>query len=119
VCKKSAFLAFQERRVRGSPAHFEDYVAHVSIVPRVCVTDSCEADLSDHIDDILPLLDFSTMVANPRHKCSKGPVDDVALVSTSVCVEPTSYKAALVSPHSAEWQKAMQLEFDSLTSNQT
>jgi hypothetical protein len=46
-------------------------------------------------------------------------VDDVALVSASVCVEPTSYQAALVSPQSAEWQKAMQLEFDSLTSNQT
>jgi hypothetical protein len=106
-------------RLRGPPAHFEDYVAHVSTVPRVCLTDSCEADMSDHMDDILPLPDLSMMVAHPRHKCSEGPVDDVALVSASVCVEPTSYKAALVSPQSAEWQKAMQLEFDSLTSNQT
>jgi glutathionyl-hydroquinone reductase len=43
----------------------------------------------------------------------------VALVSASVCVEPASYKDALVSQESAEWQHAMQLEFDSLTSNQT
>jgi hypothetical protein len=61
-------------RLRGPPAHFEDYVAHVSNVPRVCVIDSCENDLSDHMDDILPLPDFSVMVAHPRHKCSKGPV---------------------------------------------
>jgi hypothetical protein len=32
-------------RVRVVPTHFEDYVAHVSIVPRICVTDSCESDL--------------------------------------------------------------------------
>jgi hypothetical protein len=71
------------------------------------------------MDDILPLLDLPLMVAHPRHKSSEGLVGDVALVSASVCVEPTSYKAALVSPQSAEWQTAMQLEFDSLTSNQT
>jgi hypothetical protein len=106
-------------RLRGPPSHFEDYVAHVSTVPRVCVRDSCESDLSDHMEGILPLLDFSMMLAHPWHKCSKGLVDDVALVSASVCVEPTSHHAALVSPHSAEWQKAMQLEFDSLTSNHT
>jgi hypothetical protein len=40
-------------------------------------------------------------------------------MSASVCVEPTSYKDALVIPQSAEWKTAMQLEFDSLTSNQT
>jgi hypothetical protein len=74
-------------RLRGRPAHFEDYVAHVSTMPRVCVTDSCEADLSNHIDDILPLPDLSMIVAHPRHMCSKGPVDDLALVSASVCVE--------------------------------
>jgi hypothetical protein len=71
------------------------------------------------MDDIFPLHDFSIMVAHPRHKCSKGPVGDVALLSASICVEPTSYKDALVSPQSAEWKKAMQLEFDSLTSNHT
>jgi hypothetical protein len=106
-------------RLRGPPAHFEDYVAHVSIVPRVFVTDSCEADLSDHMDNILPLHNFSMMVAHPRHKCSEGQVGDVALVSASICVEPTSYKAVLVSPQSAEWKTAMQLKFDSHTSNQT
>jgi hypothetical protein len=106
-------------RIRGPPAHFEDYVAHVSIVPRVCVTDSCEIDLSDYMDDILPLPDLSLMVAQPHHEYSEGPVGDVALVSASVCVEPTSYKDALVSPQSAEWMTAMQLEFDSLTLNHT
>jgi hypothetical protein len=55
-------------RLRGSPAHFEDYVPHVSIVPRVCVTDPCESNMSDHMEDILPLPDFSMMVAHPRHK---------------------------------------------------
>jgi hypothetical protein len=106
-------------RVRVAPAHFEDYVAHVSNVPRVCVTDSCEYDLSDHVDDILHVPNLSMTAAQPRHTPTEGPVGDVALVSTSVCVEPTSYHAALVSPQSAEWQKAMQPEFDSLTSNQT
>jgi hypothetical protein len=81
-------------RLRGPPAHFEDYVAHVSTMPRVCVNDSCETDMSDHMDDILTLPDFSMMVAHPRHMCSKGPVGDVALVIASICVEPTSYKAA-------------------------
>jgi hypothetical protein len=71
------------------------------------------------MEDILPLPDLSMMVAHPRHRCFEGPVGDVALVLASVCVEPTSYKAALVSPQSAEWKTAMQLEFDSLTSNQT
>jgi hypothetical protein len=71
------------------------------------------------MDDILPLPDLSLMVAHPRHISSEGLVGDVALVSASVCVEPTSHKAVLVSPQSAEWQTAMQLEFDSLTSNQT
>jgi hypothetical protein len=71
------------------------------------------------MDDILPLPDLSMMVAHPRHKCCEGPVGDVALVSASICVEPISYKAALVSPQSAEWTTAMQLEFDSLTSNKT
>jgi hypothetical protein len=106
-------------RIRGPPAHFEDYVAHVSTVPRVCVTVSCETDLSEHMDDILPLPNFSLMVTHPHHMSSEGPVGDVALVSASVCVEPTSYKVALASPQSAEWKTAMQLEFDSLTSNQT
>jgi hypothetical protein len=71
------------------------------------------------MDDIFPLPDFSMMVAHPRHKCSERQVGDVALVSASICVEPTSYKDALVGPQSAEWKTAMQLEFDSLTSNQT
>jgi hypothetical protein len=88
-------------RLRGPPAHFEDYVAHMSTVPRVCVTDSCDTELSDHMDEIFPLPDFSMMVAHPRHKCSEGPVGDIALVSASVCVEPTSYKDAFVSPQSA------------------
>jgi hypothetical protein len=75
--------------------------------------------MSDHVEDILPLHDFSMMVAHPRHMSTEGPAGDVALVSASVCVEPASYKAALASPQSAEWQHAMQLEFDSLTSNHT
>jgi hypothetical protein len=75
--------------------------------------------MSDHMDDILPLPDFSMMVAHPRHKCYEGPLGDVALVSASICIEPTSYKDALVSPQSAEWKTAMQLEFDYLTSSQT
>jgi hypothetical protein len=54
-------------RVRVVPTHFEDYVAHVSTVPHICVTDSCESDLSNHVEDILPLPDFSLMVAHPRH----------------------------------------------------
>jgi hypothetical protein len=106
-------------RICGPPAHFEDYVAHVSTVPRVCVTDACSTNLSDHIEDILPLPDFSLMVAHPRHTSTEGHVSDVGLVSASVCVEPTSYQAALVSPESSEWKQAMQLEFDSLTSNHT
>jgi hypothetical protein len=65
------------------------------------------------------LLNFSMMVAHPRHNSTKGPVAPVALVSASLCVEPASYQATLVNLHSTEWQKAMQLEFDSLTSNQT
>jgi hypothetical protein len=93
-------------RIRGPPAHFEDYVAHVSNVPRVCVRDLCESDPSDHMAYILPLPDFSMMVAHPRHKCSEGPMYDVAFVSASVCVEPTSYKAALVSPHATRLQLA-------------
>jgi hypothetical protein len=71
------------------------------------------------MDDIIPLPDFSMMVARPRHRCSEGHVSEVALVSASVCVEPTSYKDALVSPQSAEWTTAMHVEFDSSTSNQT
>jgi hypothetical protein len=106
-------------RVTVPHARFGDYVAHVSTVPHVCVTDSCEPDLSDHADDIMPLLDFSLMVAHPRHMSTEGPAADVALVSASVCVESASYKAALVSLQSAEWQHAMQLEFDSPTSNET
>jgi hypothetical protein len=106
-------------RVRVAAAHFEDYVAHVSTLPRVCVTDSCAPDLSDHVDDIPPLPYFSMMVAHPRHTSIEGSIGDVALMSASACIEPTSYHAALVNPHSAEGQKAMQLEFDSLTSNQT
>jgi hypothetical protein len=106
-------------RVRVAPAHFEDCVAHVSIVPRVCVIDSCESNLSDHVDDIMPLPNFSMMVAQPRRPSSEGSVGDVALVSASVYVETTSYLTALVSQESAEWQKAMRLEFDSLASNHT
>jgi hypothetical protein len=66
----------------------------------------------------MPLLDLSLMVAHPRHMSTEVLAVDVALVSASVCVDPSSYKAALVSPQFVEWQHAMQLEFDSLTSNQ-
>jgi hypothetical protein len=86
-------------------------------MPRVCVTNACSHDLSDHVEDIVALPNFSMIVAHPRHKSTEGPVVPVALVSASVCVEPTSYHATLVSPKSTEWQKAMQLEYDSLTSN--
>jgi hypothetical protein len=34
-------------------------------------------------------------------------------------IEPISYKATLVSPHSADGQKAVQLEFDSVTTSRT
>jgi hypothetical protein len=44
------------------------------------------------------LHDISTMAAHPRHESTEGPVAHVALVSACVCVEPTSYHAALVSP---------------------
>jgi hypothetical protein len=75
-------------------AHIEDYVANVSTMPRVCVTDACSSD-------------FSMMVAHPRHTSTEGPVVDVALVSSSVCVELASYHAALISPQFSEWLKAM------------
>jgi hypothetical protein len=40
-------------------------------------------------------------------------------VSAQVCVEPTSYMEALLSPQRTEWQLAMPIELDSLTSNET
>jgi hypothetical protein len=85
-------------RVLGPLSHFEDYVAHVSTLPRVCVTNACSPDLCDHLEEFMGLLDFSIMNAHPRHKSTDGPVAHVALVSASVCVEPVSYKATLVSP---------------------
>jgi hypothetical protein len=106
-------------RTRGPPAHFEDYVAHVSNVPRVCVTNACSTDLTDRVEEIVVIPDLSIMVAHPRHTSTEGPVSDVALVSASVCVEPASYMEALISPQCTEWQQPMQLEFASLTSNMT
>jgi hypothetical protein len=106
-------------RARGPHAHFEDYVAHVSTVPRMCVTNACSSDISENVEDFVALRDFSIMVAHPRHKSTEGPVVPVAFVSASVCVEPTPYQAALVSPVSADWQKAMLLELDSMTTNHT
>jgi hypothetical protein len=85
-------------RIRSPPAHFEDYVAHVSTVPRVYVTNACSTDLTDHVEEIVVIPDLSIMVAHPRHKSTEGPVSDVALVSANVCVEPASYKEALISP---------------------
>jgi hypothetical protein len=66
-------------RVRGAPDRFGNYVAHVSIVPRVCVTHASSPDLSDHMKDVA-LHDLSMMVAHPRHKSTKGPIADVTLV---------------------------------------
>jgi hypothetical protein len=77
--------SYRPTRVRGPPAHFEDYVAHVSIVPRVCVTNVCSPDLSDHGEGIVALPDFFMMVAHPRNKSTEGPVVIVALTSASVC----------------------------------
>jgi hypothetical protein len=87
-------------RVRGPLARFEDYVAHVSTVPRVCVTNACSPDLSDHVEDIVAIHDFSMMVTRPWHKSTEGPVVDVALVSASAYVEPASYREALGSMQS-------------------
>jgi hypothetical protein len=83
-------------RVTVAPAHFEDYVAHVSTVTRVCVSNLCESDMSDHMEDILPLPDLSLLVAQPRHMSTEGPADDVALVSASVRVEPASIGTRLL-----------------------
>jgi hypothetical protein len=55
-------------RLRGPLAHFEDYVAHVSTVPRMCVTNACSLDLSENLEDFVALHDFSMMVARPRHE---------------------------------------------------
>jgi hypothetical protein len=41
---------------------------------------------------------FSMMVARPRHESTDIHIALVALVSTKICVEPTSYHAALLSP---------------------
>jgi hypothetical protein len=107
-------------RLRGPPARFEDNVAHVSTVPRACVTNASSPYLCEQEEcDLVADRDFSMMVAHPRHESAGGPVAHVALVSARVCVEPASYQATLVSLQSAEWQKAKQPEFDSLASNQT
>jgi hypothetical protein len=78
-------------RVRGPLAHFEDCVAHVSTIPRMFATNACSLDLSGNVEDVLALSNFFMMVARPRHKSIEGAFALVALVSTSVCVEPAFY----------------------------
>jgi hypothetical protein len=76
--------------------------------------------MSEDVEDFVLILDSSIMVAHRRHESSEATSVVVALVFANVFVEQISYKVALVtSPHSADGQKAMQLEFDSVTTNQT
>jgi hypothetical protein len=106
-------------RLRGPPAPFEDYVAHMSIVPCMCVTNNCSPELSKEVEDLVALPDFSMMVGHRRHKFTAAPTTAIALVYANVCVEPNSYKDARVSPQAADWEKAMQFEFASLTTSET
>jgi hypothetical protein len=92
-------------RLRGPLAHYEDDVAHVSTVPRMCVTNNCSPNLYDNVEDFVALFGF-IMVARRRHESSEAPTAVVALVLASVYVEPSSYHAALVSPKAADWQKS-------------
>jgi hypothetical protein len=50
-------------RLRGSLARLGGFVAHVSTVPRLCVTNHCSPDLSKDPHHFLPLPDFSMIVA--------------------------------------------------------
>jgi hypothetical protein len=77
----------------------------------MCVTNACSTEVNEHTHDIVALPKFSGMVARRRQESTEGPLAQVALIFDSICVEPASYQAAPVSPQSADWRKAMKLEF--------
>jgi hypothetical protein len=75
--------------------------------------------MSQDAYDFVPLLDFYLIVAHRRHELFKPPTAPMTMVSPNACVEPASYRDALVNQQSVDWQKAMQTESNSLTNNQT
>jgi hypothetical protein len=69
--------------------------------------------------DFAPLPDFSMMIAHRRHDFFEPPTAPTAMVSANAWVERASYRDAMVSPQSVDWQIAIKTKFDSLISNQT
>jgi hypothetical protein len=83
-------------RLRGPPTHFEDYVAHVSTVPYMYVSNNCSPDLSHYAEDFVALPDLSMMVAHRHHKSTEALATAIELVYVCVCVESASLRDALV-----------------------
>jgi hypothetical protein len=106
----------RQTRIRSHSNRFGEYVAHLSAYPPVYVNACCDPQQGVAREDIVeqPNLAF-TVVAPPHHP----PGSVVTLLSARDCVEPAPYRAALSSDQYAEWQVAMQHEYDSLLSNGT
>jgi hypothetical protein len=95
---------------------FGEYVAHMSAYPPVYVTACCDPKQGVAREGIVEQPNLAFTVFAPPHQPA-GTV--VALLSARDCVEPASYRAALSGDQSAEWQVAMQHEYDSLMSSGT
>jgi hypothetical protein len=67
-------------------------------------------------EDIIEQPSLAFTVAAPPHQLAGT---NVALLSARYCVEHVSYRAALSNDQSADWQVAMQHEYDSMLSNGT
>jgi hypothetical protein len=86
----------------------------MSDYPPTLVPECCDRDHGKAKEDIFEQPHVPDLITCPPHTPAGATPTAVALLSARECVEPKSYRAALASAQTPEWQVDMQHEYSSL-----